>query len=89
MVIAADSRPQAGIDVGRLTQLRKVSEPRPSCTATPVTTPWLRPDSLMASRTILTARSRSSGGYRRCDACLDEGCFDDIGSYPPKEWRSR
>ncbi len=33
--------------------------------ATRVTTPWLRLDSLSASRTIRTARSRISGGYRR------------------------
>src|SRR5262249_3727941 len=48
-----------------LTQLRSDSGPIPSCLATRVTTPKRSPFSAMAPRTILTARSRSSGGYRR------------------------
>jgi hypothetical protein len=47
---------------------RQAGRPRwqiPSCRATRVTTPKLSPPSAIASRTILTARSRSSGGYRR------------------------
>src|SRR5262249_19781788 len=38
--------------------------------ATRVTTPKLSPPSATASRTMRTARSRSSGGYRRWLGCL-------------------
>src|SRR5262252_617317 len=48
-----------------LTQLRSDSGPIPSCRATRVTTPKRSPLSAMAPRTIRTALSRSSGGYRR------------------------
>src|SRR5262252_4569859 len=41
----------------------------------------------MASSTILTARSLSSGGYRCPDPCPDVECFvGGIGFHPPKEW---
>src|SRR5262249_47210677 len=49
-----------------LNQVRSDSAPMPSCLAPRVTTPKRSPPfSAMASRTIRTARSRSSGGYRR------------------------
>src|SRR6266705_5473076 len=68
-----------------LTQCRNVSEPIPSSRPTRVTTPWRSPVSLMVSSTILTARSRISGGYWCRDLCFDDGGFDaDMGYILPK-----
>ncbi len=50
-----------------LTQLRRDCEPTPSCRATRLITPWSLGSSRLRSRTILTARSFSSVGYRFCD----------------------
>src|SRR5713101_6211536 len=46
-----------------------------------VTTPCRSPVSLMVSSTILTARSRSSGGCRCPDPCFDAWCFDAAMGY--------
>jgi hypothetical protein len=43
--------------------------------------PWRSPASLMVSSTILTARSRSSGGCRGPNACFDLCCFDAARGY--------
>src|SRR5450759_5186937 len=52
------------------THLRRDSGPIPSWPATRVTAPNRSPRSLAVSRTIRTARSRSSGGYRRWNGLL-------------------
>src|SRR5437764_7562705 len=50
------------------------------CRAIRVITPNDSPDCSIASNTIRTARSRSSGGYRRCAGCepLDRSDMDCI-----------
>ena len=76
MVVEALDPPQQGLFRGHSRSLAVVNlslpDPFPQglrvqtqLTRRPVTTPWLRLDSLRASRTIRTARSRTSGAYRR------------------------
>src|SRR6202022_3736879 len=71
LVRGRHARPEPLVDLSPLDQCRNVSEPIPSSRPTRVTTPWRSPVALMVSRTILIARSRSSGGYRCCEACFD------------------
>src|SRR5947209_15542494 len=59
------------------TQLRRDSAPMPSCWATRVTTPCRSPARSTASKYSRTARSRSSGGYRR----LGPGVWFDMAPF--------
>jgi len=61
-VLRRRARPVPGIDSAWLTQLRSVSGLMPSCRPTCATAPRPPPDSARNSRTIFTARSRSSAG---------------------------
>jgi hypothetical protein len=66
------------------THLRRDSGPMPSCWATLVTTPNRSRRSLAVSRTMRTARSRSSGGYRRWNGLLLCSAMTPCSS---KRWR--
>jgi len=62
-VSARRARPVPRVNSARFTQPLNDWAPTPSSRAARATTPWLSPVSRRISRTIRTARSRSSSGY--------------------------